>query len=369
MGYKVQGNVFTEWGGKCDKNDVIGSYVDFTGEKVVLSWSKNGEDLGKAFEIQKTDLKGQTLFPHIISRNVKFEVNFGQDSSGSSLDNWAAPSSSSFTKLSLVPQAQLVKSPARISKRGDCMLVMMVGLPASGKTTWVKKFVQENKERRFYVLSTEEFLKKMTVNGEARRLHCGKMKYGHLVQKVTRNMHDVVRMASRRRKNIIIDQTNVFEHVQRRKGRMFTGMRRKAVVVVPSDEQFEQRRAEQASQEDGARGIPEAAVMEMKASMSIPKDGQDCFEEIVFAELEREDAEKVIVEYNKDAKNKGYGNKFQKEKLTQRQQSARNMREGFRMNEFGIGGGFGVGGFKYERRIQNERVRDRRWFRCWWIQI
>ena len=116
-------------------------------------------------------------------------------------------------------------------------------------------------------------------------------------------------------------------------------------MVVPSDQQFEQRRAEQASQEDGARGIPEAAVMEMKASMSIPNDGLECFEEIVFAELKREDAEKVVSEYNKDAKGKGYGNKFEREKLSQRQQSARSTREGFRMNEFGIGGGFGVCGF------------------------
>ena len=344
LGNKVHNSVFTEYGAKCEKTDVIGSYVDFTDEKVVFSWSKNGEDLGQAFEIQRSELKGQALFPHIISRNVKFEVNFGHDSSGAPMDNWAASNHTS-TKLSLIPQSQLVKSPARISKRGDCMLVMMVGLPASGKTTWVKKFLQENHDRKFYVLSTEEFLKKMTVNGESRRLHCGNMKYGHLVQRVTRNMHDVVRMASRRRRNIIIDQTNVFEHVQRRKGRMFTGMQRKVVVVVPSDLHFEERRTEQASQEDGARGIPEAAVMEMKASMSIPKEGQDCFEEIVFAELQREDAEKVIAEYNKDAKEKGYGHKFQKEKDFSNQRAARNNGEGFRMHEGGTFDRFGMGGF------------------------
>lgn len=339
LGYKVHNNVFTDWGGQCNKNDIIGSYIDFSGENIVLSWSKNGEDLGQAFEILKTDLKGQALFPHFISRNVKFELNFGCDSSGETQENWAAAISDTFTKLSLVPSIQRVRGPASITKRTDCNLVMMIGLPGSGKTYWVKKFLEENKEKLFYVVSTEEFLKKMTVNGESRQHHCGKMKYSHLVQKVTRNMHDVVKVASNRNRNIVIDQTNVFEHIQKRKSRMFIGKHRKAVVVVPSDQQYVQRRAEQASQEGGARGIPDAAVNEMKASMTIPQDKDEYFEEIVFAELGRDDAESVVAQYIKDARDKGYGQKSQNERLH------RNNEEGFRVPGFGRGSGVNVGGF------------------------
>ena len=86
---------------------------------------------------------------------------------------------------------------------------MMVGLPASGKTTWARKFMAEYKEKRFNLLSTEEFMKKMTVNGESRQFHCGKLRYEHLVQRITRNMQDVVRVASNRRRNIIIDQVMI----------------------------------------------------------------------------------------------------------------------------------------------------------------
>eukprot|EP00092_Neocalanus_flemingeri_P027163 GFUD01029458.1.p1 GENE.GFUD01029458.1~~GFUD01029458.1.p1 ORF type:complete len:378 (+),score=117.36 GFUD01029458.1:48-1136(+) len=311
-GKKVFGNIFEDYGAAFEKNDVIGSFVDFTGDQVIMSWSKNGEDLGPAFQIPKSELLNKDIFPHIISRNVKFEVNFGLTSTGTAIDSWSSPPSPVFTKLGCVPSSQRSRGAPRIITREDCTLVMMVGLPASGKTTWARNFMQQNSEKRFNLLSTEEFMKKMTVNGESRQLHCGKLRYEHLVQRITRNMQDVVRVASCRRRNIIIDQTNVYENAQKRKCRPFTGMEKRMVVVIPSDEVFRQRREKQSSEEAGARSIPEEAVMEMKANFSLAKEGDENFNEIVFTELGREEAEKVVAEYNRDAKEKGYGKKYEK---------------------------------------------------------
>lgn len=41
---------------------------------------------------------------------------------------------------------------------------MMVGLPASGKTTWVKSFVENNLDKRFNVIGNTQLFEKMTVS-------------------------------------------------------------------------------------------------------------------------------------------------------------------------------------------------------------
>ena len=45
-------------------------------EAKTLSFSKNGEDLGVAFELTE-DLEDKALFPHVLIKNAEFTVNFG----------------------------------------------------------------------------------------------------------------------------------------------------------------------------------------------------------------------------------------------------------------------------------------------------
>lgn len=46
-------------------------------EEVYFSFAKNGDDLGVCFQEQKSKLDGQAMFPHILTKNTSFEVNFG----------------------------------------------------------------------------------------------------------------------------------------------------------------------------------------------------------------------------------------------------------------------------------------------------
>ena len=43
-----------------------------------MSYHKNGKDLGKCFEVESSDLAEEALFPHVLTKNCEFTVNFGQ---------------------------------------------------------------------------------------------------------------------------------------------------------------------------------------------------------------------------------------------------------------------------------------------------
>ena len=62
--------------------------ADFSGASVSFSFAKNGESLGEAFSVPKSELKGKVMFPHVSCRNVKIELNFGKNKDESVKENW-----------------------------------------------------------------------------------------------------------------------------------------------------------------------------------------------------------------------------------------------------------------------------------------
>lgn len=51
----------------------------------------------------------------------------------------------------------------RIAKRDECEMVMMIGLPGCGKTTWVNKYLEEHSDKKFDVLGLNTLTEKMKV--------------------------------------------------------------------------------------------------------------------------------------------------------------------------------------------------------------
>jgi hypothetical protein len=45
--------------------------------EVYFSYAKNGDDLGVCFQVEKSQIEGQAMFPHILTKNTSFEVNLG----------------------------------------------------------------------------------------------------------------------------------------------------------------------------------------------------------------------------------------------------------------------------------------------------
>jgi len=306
---------FEEYGEKFEKGDVIGAFIDFTQEEINVTFTKNGEDQGDAFQISKADVDNKALFPHIMARNVKFEVNFGVDKESADKEKWKDALDGDYVKVGAVDEVSRVRGSPRIASRDQCEMIMMIGLPASGKTTWVDKHVADHTDKQYNVISTTTMINKMTVNGEPRKKH-HKGKWEQVVQKATRSLQEMLRAASQRRRNVIIDQTNVYPNAQKRKARPFEGFQRRSVVVVPTDEVYKERC--QAQEAGGCKDIPDEAIMEMKANFTLPELETDTvvpiFVETTFVELDRETAKDVVDLYNKIAKEKGYGKKHEERK-------------------------------------------------------
>lgn len=312
-GKKVHNKVWEEYGEKFEKGDTVGAYLDMSGDTVSMTFTKNGKIQGPAFQFPRSELGGEALFPHILSRNTKFEVNFGKNKAGEEVKPFNEPAEGleEYTQAALLPVEERVRGLARIATRGECEMILLVGLPSAGKTTWARNHAAAHPEKKYEIINAAIYLEKATVNGVSRKEHA-KMSWDKVHHRVTKNLMDVTKVASSRRRNVILDQTNVYGDAQLRKVRPFEQMKRRCVVIVPTDEELQARRKKQ--EEEGEKNIPDDAVNEMKANMALPAADSKAFDEIIFPELQREEAQTLIDQYNKEAKEKGFGKKHEEYK-------------------------------------------------------
>ena len=112
----------------------------------------------------------------------------------------------------------------------------------------------------------------------------------------------------------------------------FSGFKRKAVVIVPTEEDAKVR-VEKRIQEEG-KDVPDSAVMEMKANFKIPSV-DDTFSEVEFPELVMEEALKVIEKYSTEAKAAGYGQPSPKRQRQNQGNRNKNDRNDRRSNHSG----------------------------------
>ena len=69
---------FRNYGAKFGQGDVVGCYLDMNADPIIIKYTVNGVEQGVAFRINKNELNGEALFPHILTKNQDFTVNFGQ---------------------------------------------------------------------------------------------------------------------------------------------------------------------------------------------------------------------------------------------------------------------------------------------------
>ena len=117
----------------------------------------------------------------------------------------------------------------------------------------------------------------------------------------------ILDLASTKNRNYILDQTNVFPTSRDIKIKAFQGMRCKAIVVVPSDNEFNRRCASRTF--DFGQEIPESLVDNMKANFVLPEYEEvksNIFSEVHYVELDHLSARQLVQKYNVEASGKGY---------------------------------------------------------------
>uniref|UniRef100_A0A8C0VBH4 Heterogeneous nuclear ribonucleoprotein U like 1 n=1 Tax=Cyanistes caeruleus TaxID=156563 RepID=A0A8C0VBH4_CYACU len=284
---------FQSYGETFGESDVIACLADFeAGEEVELSFLKNGRWQGVAFRVRKDALAGRPLFPHVLVKNCAVEFNFGQRPEP------LRPLPPGFTLIQHLPLGQRLRGTRGPSSKAECEMLMMVGLPAAGKTTWAVKHAAANPGKKYNILGTNAIMDKMRVMGLRRqRNYAGR--WDVLIQQATQCLNRLIQIAARKRRNYILDQTNVYGSAQRRKMRPFQGFQRKAIVICPTDQELRERTVRRTDEE--GKDVPDHAVLEMKANFTLPEAGE-FLEAVQFVELPRAEAAALVRRYNREGR-------------------------------------------------------------------
>lgn len=250
--------------------------------------------MGIAFRIQK-EAWGSGPLPSCPSEELCCGVQLGQR---------AEPYCSvlpGFTFIQHLPLSERIRGTVGPKSKAECEILMMVGLPAAGKTTWAIKHAASNPSKKYNILGTNAIMDKMRVMGLRRqRNYAGR--WDVLIQQATQCLNRLIQIAARKKRNYILDQTNVYGSAQRRKMRPFEGFQRKAIVICPTDEDLKDRTIKRTDEE--GKDVPDHAVLEMKANFTLPDVG-DFLDEVLFIELQREEADKLVRQYNEEGRKAG----------------------------------------------------------------
>lgn len=128
-------------------------------EKVVAK--KMDKNVGK--DIKKEDRPtlpppiSAALFPAVLTKNVRLEVNLGQ----LEVDPLPGFEDYVFPTKTSEDWAGRERAPLPPFERRECQFILMVGLPASGKSYWVSNHIRQYPERHYNVLGTKDVLARM----------------------------------------------------------------------------------------------------------------------------------------------------------------------------------------------------------------
>ncbi|KAK4361043.1 hypothetical protein RND71_019995 [Anisodus tanguticus] len=301
--FSSQGRL-SDYGERFGIGDTIICCVDLESSPLAsIGFCKNGKWLGiaKQFNAGPTGLEvvdcpmknlywHSALFPHVLLKNVIVHMQF-------SIDDGLAPVEGYKPWSCAMEDGKAIAGPS-FSNLCDCEVMMLVGLPSSGKSTWAEKWVTVHPEKRYVLLGTNLALDLMKVPGLLRKHNYGE-RFERLMDRATCIFNTLLSRASKIPRNFIIDQTNVYKNARKRKLKPFADYKKIAIVIVPTPDELKLR-GEKRFNEMG-KEVPAEAVNEMLVNFVLPTSidmpqADEYFDEVRFEELGRAEAQRCLDE-------------------------------------------------------------------------
>ena len=150
---------------------------------------------------------------------------------------------------------------------------MMIGLPGSGKSTWIKAFLQQHNTKSFFIVSTDDIIEMI---GSRYNLTYNQV-FDDITYSFAEKMsHKLARHAVRNNMNIIWDQTNLTEKSRARKLSMIpVSLYKRIGVYFPIPDDLETRLSSRPG-----KNIPSDVIENMKKNMQEPSLSED-FDQII----------------------------------------------------------------------------------------
>lgn len=285
-GKKSHNNNFSDYGGAFRVGDVIGCIVDC--DQGTISFMKNGQFMGVAFDNVPPTVMQTGIFPHILMKNVRVKVNFRRAT------KWYDPPGPQVKFFEEATDDDVVVNPVdHPESLKDCEFIMLAGLPACGKTYWAQKHMEANPLKNYVMLGTNAVIDQMKVMGVGRQRNYAD-RWQELISQATPIFNKLVEIAGKTPRHIILDQTNVYKNARQRKAQAFKDFGKRTCVTLVNDEEQLAQRTDKREREEG-KYVPVQAVNQMRANFACP-ELEDGFTELEWPELPETEAKKRINE-------------------------------------------------------------------------
>lgn len=295
---------FFDYGARFGVGDTIVSAVDLDSKPMAsIGFSRNGEWLGIARHFDATaNCLGlvdapvrpmpweSAIFPHVLLKNVVVEMQFSRE-------DGLEPVECCLPWTSACADGNAVFGPV-FAEQGECELelLIMVGLPAAGKSTWAEKWVKEHQEKRFVILGTNLALEQMKLIGLLGKT-CYTERFDRFMDRAGVVFKTLLHRAKKIPHNYIIDRTHLSKVERIRTLSPFDKYRKTAVVVFPSLQELKNRSTKRFR--ETWKEVPSEIVDQLTATFVLPlsKDVPGSIEpidEVIYVELSRDIAQKFL---------------------------------------------------------------------------
>lgn len=151
---------------------------------------------------------------------------------------------------------------------------MLVGIPGSGKSSWIADYIARNPEMNFHVVSSDGIIEEKALLENLDYSSAYKKNIGYAVKEMERRFKQYVRDGV----NIIHDQTNLSVKTRKKHLAKVKGYEKSAIVFTLTEDEW-RRRFEKRKTETG-KIIPDFVIKDMSANFEYPST-KEGFDEII----------------------------------------------------------------------------------------